>query len=222
MAHRLDVAKKLGLNEYESKAYMCLLERGEASASSVSTLGGIPRARVYDVLASLEKKGFVEKKAVKPVSYFAVRPKNVVKKIEAIQRKNFEDSISELSGIASLLESQVEFTKKPDDYGQVVLLSGWDNIYSKIHEKLNETSKEVVFSTTSKEQIEKKRQVFAKKLDELEKKGVAITFKRSASRFVLFDETTVLLFLNPPSQNPENDKAVLLNNQFVSSIFKKK
>ena len=90
MANRLEVAKKLGLNEYESKAYLCLLERGEASASSVSTLGGIPRARVYDVLASLEKKGFVEKKAIKPVSYFAVRPKNVVKKIEAIQRKDFE------------------------------------------------------------------------------------------------------------------------------------
>lgn len=222
MVHRLEVAKKLGLNEYESKAYLCLLERGMASASSVSTFGAIPRARVYDVLASLEKKGFVEKKAVKPVSYFAVRPKNVVKKIEAIQRKNFEDSISELSGIATALESQVAYNGKPDDYGQVVLLSGWNNIYSKIHEKLGETSKEVVFSTTSRDQIKKKRQAFAKKIEELEKNGITVKFRQSPSRYVLFDDSTVLLFLNPPSQNPENDRAVLLNNQFVTSFFKKK
>ncbi|MBI4045155.1 MAG: TrmB family transcriptional regulator [Candidatus Diapherotrites archaeon] len=231
MAHRLEVAKKLGLNEYESKAYLCLLERGVASASSVSSFGGIPRARVYDVLASLEKKGFVEKKAVKPVSYFAVRPKNVVKKIEAIQRKNFEDSIAEIGGIAASLESQVAYSGKQGDHGQVILLSGWNNIYSKIHEKLSETKHEAVFSTTSKDSADKKRQVFAKKIVELEKKGVTVKFRHhqpsrqtggAPSRYILFDDQAVLLFLNPPSQSPENDQAVLLENPFVAGFFRKK
>lgn len=222
MVAGIDVAKKLGLNEYESKAYVSLLKLGLASASKLSSDSSIPRARIYDVLASLEKKGFVEKKPVKPVTYSAVLPTGVVKKIESVNRRGFEESIKELLSIAQSLESQVSVNKKDAETGDVVLVSGWDNIFSKIMQKLSESKEKVFFSTTSNESIKRKKQEFARKIAELENRGIDVKFKRSNSRYVLFDDDSVLVFLNPPSSEFKDERAILLENSFVAGFFKGK
>ncbi len=222
MSSSVEVAKKLGLNEYESKAYLSLLSQGSATASTISSLSSIPRARVYDVLTSLEKKGFVEKKPVKPVTYSAVQPSFAVKKIESAHRQGFEDSMKELSTLASMLEKQVSLNEVSADGGEVVLISGWHNIASKISQKLSEAKSEVVFSAMSLDAIKRKKQFFSKELGELERKGVKVRFKRAASRFVLFDNGSVLVFLNPNSHDAQSDQALFLENEFVAKIFWKK
>ena len=52
-----DKMQKLGLNLYESKAYATLLKVGTVNAYKVSKESGIPRARIYDVLETLTKRG---------------------------------------------------------------------------------------------------------------------------------------------------------------------
>ncbi|HCR12175.1 MAG TPA: helix-turn-helix domain-containing protein, partial [Solidesulfovibrio sp.] len=47
----------LGLTRYEAAAYASLLERPELAPAAVAARAGIPRQRVYDVLASLAAKG---------------------------------------------------------------------------------------------------------------------------------------------------------------------
>jgi len=42
--------RKLGLTEYEAKAYAALVGMGEASAREVHELSGVPRTRIYDIL----------------------------------------------------------------------------------------------------------------------------------------------------------------------------
>lgn len=217
-----ELAKKLGLNEYESKAYLSLLESGSVSASRLSNVASIPRARIYDVLVSLEKKGFVEKKPVKPVTYSAVLPSHAVKKAESVHRKAVEDSLRQLSSIAFELEKQVSVSKENFESGEVVLLSGWNNIFSRISEKLENAKNEVVFSTVSVDAIKKKKTFFAKQIAELSDKGVKVKFRRSPSRFVLFDNKSVMLFLNPPNHSNEKENALLLENEFVAKVFSKK
>ena len=46
------------LNVYETKIWLALLGKGVASAGEIATISGVPRSRTYDVLESLEKKGF--------------------------------------------------------------------------------------------------------------------------------------------------------------------
>jgi len=48
-----------GLNLYEVKIWTALLSRGIAAASQLAEISGVPRSRCYDVLESLEKKGFI-------------------------------------------------------------------------------------------------------------------------------------------------------------------
>ena len=47
------------LNLYEVRIWTALLSRGVSTAGELSDIGNVPRSRAYDVLESLEKKGFV-------------------------------------------------------------------------------------------------------------------------------------------------------------------
>ncbi len=69
----IDKMKALvGLNTYEAKAYLAILRLGSASPLKISTVSGVPRGRIYDVLKSLELKGLVYRSGE---AYKAVRPK---------------------------------------------------------------------------------------------------------------------------------------------------
>jgi sugar-specific transcriptional regulator TrmB len=55
-----EILKELGLTGNEAKAYQSLLERGNLGAAEVSKFSRVPSSRIYDVLASLEQKGFIK------------------------------------------------------------------------------------------------------------------------------------------------------------------
>ena len=69
---------QLGLKEYEAKIYVALTGLGEANVRRIHEVSGVPRPRVYDVLNSLDEKGFIEIRQGSPLMYKAVRPDIVV------------------------------------------------------------------------------------------------------------------------------------------------
>ncbi len=74
----LNKLKDFGLNTYESKLWTALLSRGVSTAGELSDIASVPRSRSYDVLESLEMKGFIILKLVKPIKYMAVQPSEVL------------------------------------------------------------------------------------------------------------------------------------------------
>ncbi len=52
--------RDLSLTDYETMAYLSLLKSGELTANDVSSATTIPFSKVYTVLETLEKKGWVE------------------------------------------------------------------------------------------------------------------------------------------------------------------
>ena len=85
----LNKLKDFGLNSYESKLWIALLSRGVSTAGELSDISNVPRSRAYDVLESLEKKGFIIVKVGKPIKYLAVPPGEVV---ERVQKKILVDA----------------------------------------------------------------------------------------------------------------------------------
>ena len=73
-----------GLNLYEVRIWTALLSRGVSTAGELSDIGNVPRSRAYDVLESLEKKGFVVMKLGKPIKYVAVEPREVVERVKKL------------------------------------------------------------------------------------------------------------------------------------------
>lgn len=63
-----------GLNNYESNAYVSLLERGLSTAHQISTSSKVPDGKIYPVLNSLEQKGFIKKYDGFPQRFIAVEP----------------------------------------------------------------------------------------------------------------------------------------------------
>src|SRR5512137_2658824 len=71
-----------GLNLYEVKIWTALLSRGVSTAGELSDIANVPRSRSYDILESLEKKGFIIMKIGKPIKYIAVDPFEVVDRVK--------------------------------------------------------------------------------------------------------------------------------------------
>ncbi len=66
---------EIGLNSYESSAYLVLLGHTHFKAQDVATRANIPRAKIYDVLGSLVDQGFVRVIQSKTKQYSAVEPR---------------------------------------------------------------------------------------------------------------------------------------------------
>lgn len=73
--------KKLGLTEYEAKAYAALVGLGEATAREIHEVSKVPRTRIYDILKELSGKGFVEFIEGSPKYYRVVEPEMVVEQL---------------------------------------------------------------------------------------------------------------------------------------------
>src|SRR3990170_3513235 len=70
------------LSLYEVKIWTALLSRGVSTAGELSDIANVPRSRAYDVLETLEKKGFILRKLGKPITYVAVPPEQVVDRVK--------------------------------------------------------------------------------------------------------------------------------------------
>jgi sugar-specific transcriptional regulator TrmB len=101
----IDGLKKIGLAEYEARAYAALVGLGEANAREIHEASKVPRTRIYDILKELANKGFVEFIAGSPNYYRVVEPDSVMDKIrdelvETIDRskKELKELNLEVSG----------------------------------------------------------------------------------------------------------------------------
>jgi len=67
--------RRLGLTDYEMRAYLALLERGESIANEISEKSEVPLSKIYDTLNSLADKGWVIIERGRPTRYRPQSPK---------------------------------------------------------------------------------------------------------------------------------------------------
>ncbi len=168
-----------GLNIYESKVWLALLGRNIASAGEIAEMSGVPRSRTYDVLESLEKRGFAIPKLGKPIKYMAVKPTSVLEKLKS---KIIYDAKEKVTNLSSLKETQEyeqlvslhNSTDKPIRQGDISgALRGRVNLYEHAREMLGNAEKEVIIATSVLE-IESKLRTYSKLFNNLNKAGVSI------------------------------------------------
>lgn len=96
----IDALKRLGLTEYESRAYIAIVEVGEAEASEIAMRSGVPRTRIYDVLSRLENRGLIQKiKGSRPAIYAAIPPEKGLEPLKGQLVEELSDSIKHLNNI---------------------------------------------------------------------------------------------------------------------------
>jgi sugar-specific transcriptional regulator TrmB len=136
------ILHEIGLTEYETKAYLTLLERGVMTASEVSEHGAVPYSKVYETLNSLEKKGWVEAERGRPTRYFPKAPS------EALQaaRLRMDDMMNTwkhiVVGELQPMYEKREMMEKPD----IWILRGEFSIMAKLREMLDIAKNEVMIA----------------------------------------------------------------------------
>lgn len=174
-----NLRRSFDLNLYEVRIWTALLSRGVSTAGELSDIGNVPRSRAYDVLESLEKKGFVVMKLGKPIKYIAVEPKEVVERAKKLVRNIADDGLKKLDSLKGtpvlkeldMLHKQgIEFIDASDLSGAI---RGRHNLYMHLETMIKKAEKNVVIMTTSKGLV-RKVDSLKPELERLAKKGIKI------------------------------------------------
>jgi len=175
----LNKLRDFGLNTYESKLWTALLSRGVSTAGELSDIANVPRSRSYDVLESLEKKGFVVMKLGKPIKYIAVPPSEIVERVKKNMREDAEEKVKRLENLKSTdvlqelnaLHSQgIELVEPTDLSGS---LRGRHNLYNHLELTIRNAERAVTIMTTNQGLL-RKIEGLKPVLEKLKKKGVDI------------------------------------------------
>ena len=148
------IKSSFNLNTYEARIWLALLMKGVATAGELADIADIPRSRAYDVLESLEKKGFVIMKLGKPIKYLAVPPTEVVERVKRRYEETISRRINELEKVkTSDLIRELDTLHKSgagsiDVSEKSGAIRGQQNIISHLESMLKETQKHVNIVTT--------------------------------------------------------------------------
>jgi len=237
------------LNLYEAKIWTALLSRGVSTAGELSEIGDVPRSRAYDVLESLEKKGFIVMKLGKPIKYLAVEPEEVVERAKKLVKKEAKESVKKLDKLKggdvlkelNLLHSKgIQFVEPADLSGSI---RGRSNIYTHM-ESIIKNAKKSINLVTSAKGLLRKSETLKPLLESLSKKGVKIKIaapvtKDSASavkellnfaevknlkeieaRFCTVDSKDILfMVMDDREVHPSYDVGVWVNTPFFANAL---
>ncbi len=232
------------LNIYETKVWLALLGKGIASAGEVAEISGVPRSRTYDVLESIEKKGFAIVKIGKPLKYLGIKPRMILEKLKNNVRRDAEEKIITLAGI----KETEEFSKLEDLYKGGIdpvkredisaALRGKSNISNYLREILQEANKEVIICTNA-EEMKLKARLFKQTFDQLRDSNVKVKVALSgdaklisqiskvlgmkirnvnvSAKFFIIDRKEILFYLS--KNTDKEDMAIWLNSEFFAEAF---
>ena len=171
--------KIFDLNLYEVRVWTALLSRGVSTAGELSNIGNVPRSRTYDILESLEKKGFVLMKLGKPIKFIALKPEEVVERVKRnlnLEAAEKSKRLEKLKGdevlqeLSSLFTDGIKFVEPHELSGS---LRGRNNIYDHMDMIIRNANKAVTI-ITSEDGIGRKFESLKNALEKANKKGVNI------------------------------------------------
>ena len=236
------------LNLYEVKIWTALLSRGTSTAGELSDIANVPRSRSYDVLESLEKKGFVIMKLGKPIKYIAVAPKEVVERVKKNVQEYAKEEIKKLSDLKSTdivnelsaLHTQgIELVEPSDLSGS---LRGRHNLYNHLELTIKNAEESVTLMTTSQGFI-RKVEGLKPTFEKLKKRGVRIRIAApitkdsyaalkelqgiaevrhtdNKARFCIVDgKEIIFMVLDDSEVHPTYDVGIWVNTPFFASAL---
>ena len=241
--------KIFDLNLYEVKVWTALLSRGTSTAGELSSIADVPRSRTYDILESLEKKGFIVMKLGKPIKFVALKPEEVVERVKKnlvvdanekskrLEKLKGDEVLSELSG---LFKEGVKYVEAGDLSGS---LKGRQNIYNHMDMLIRDAEKTITIVTTA-DGMNRKAEMLLPSLEKAKKSGVDIRIaapitaankevakdfsrvaevrhlERLKARFMIVDSQQLMFMLLDDEQvHPNYDVGVWLNTEFFAQAL---
>ena len=134
--------QEFGLTDYEIRSYTSLLEIGPSTASELSEASTVPYSKIYEVLGSLEKKGWIEMEHGRPSKYYP-KPPSVAMEITKSQIENsLRTNEALILGELQPIYERKGVRERPD----IWIVRGDLNVLAKIRETIEHVQKEILAS----------------------------------------------------------------------------
>jgi len=241
--------KIFDLNLYEVRVWTALLSRGVSTAGELSNISDVPRSRTYDILETLEKKGFIVMKLGKPIKFVALKPEEVIERVKKnlvkdaderskrLERLKGEEVLEELN---TLFTTGVKFVEPSDLSGS---LRGRQNVYNHLDMMIREAESTITIVTTASG-LNRKLDALLPSLEKAKKRGVKIRIAAKINesnrqiakdlskvaevrdtgevraRFAIIDsEQLLFMVLDDDKVHPNYDVAVWLSTEFFAQAM---
>ncbi len=145
----LEEAKKLGLNSYQTKVYLALMERESLSVSEIAKISRVPRARIYDTLDSLMLIGLASLRPGKQKRYSASNPTILQNKLNNDIEQKYNEQKETVTKLILTFKKRYEssrqnITSNPDPLEFIEVLKNPIQVHHKYLELFSKTKKEVL------------------------------------------------------------------------------
>lgn len=244
MASNYDVVnslRRLGLNQYEAKAYFALASFGEHTAGELAERAELPRPRVYDVLTKLQDRGFVLIQQGRPVKYAALPIGEALKTLKKQRQNDLTEELTKIDDLGKELGSKIKVQAKGTaDAGEHVwTLRGREAIYSKMSAMIAASKRDVTIASTA-DGLAHKLRAHEKEIDKARSRGVKIhlvsdkaalnaveaakiahSVRENAlpTRLVVADDQA-LIFLTDAKTKPDEEVGVWLRSPHFAQTLK--
>jgi HTH-type transcriptional regulator, sugar sensing transcriptional regulator len=241
--------KIFDLNLYEVRVWTALLSRGVSTAGELSNISDVPRSRTYDILETLEKKGFIVMKLGKPIKFVALKPEEVIERVKKNLVKDAGEKskrLDQLKGeevleeLNSLFTQGVKFVEPSDLSGSV---RGRQNVYNHMDMMVRDAEKTITIATTAAG-LNRKIEALMPSFEKAKKRGVEIriaapiddtnkeiaqelskvaevrNMPKMKARFAIVDsEQLLFMVLDDEKVHPNYDVAIWLSTDFFATAM---
>jgi len=238
--------KIFDLNLYEAKVWTALLSRGTSTAGELSNISDVPRSRTYDILESLEKKGFIIMKLGKPIKFVALKPEEVIERVKKNLMKDAKEKTKRLENLRNddvldelnnLFQKGIKFVEPSELSGS---LRGRQNLYNHMDMMVRNAEKSITIVTT-REGLNRKMEALMPSLEKCKKRGVKVRIaapvdknnkevakelkkvaevkhtEKIRSRFLIIDSNQIMFMLLDDEKFHQNyDTGVWINTEFFA------
>lgn len=140
--HTREILREMGLNAYETDAYIALLERGQRTAMEISGEAHVPYSKIYEALNSLKEKGWIKSSESRPFKYYPVPPLEAATSTKLRLEDKYQRWENALAEELQPLYEKRELVERPD----VLILRGHQAVLTKMEEVLKKATKEIMIA----------------------------------------------------------------------------
>jgi sugar-specific transcriptional regulator TrmB len=145
----------LGMSKKEAKVYLICLKTGSTTANRISSLSGIARSTIYDILEKLKQSGYINTFIKDKKTYFSpTDPKTIPKTIEEEKRHAIKSLDKKKESFNKLLPKIKEIQNKIKEKPRVEVYEGIRSI-SKLLDNMIESAKLIKIIGNQEQAIER-------------------------------------------------------------------
>jgi sugar-specific transcriptional regulator TrmB len=139
--------KDIGMKEYEAKAFTTVVQSGVCSAEQISKRSRIPLTRVYETMASLQKRGLVTVMNTRPKMYRLVSVdalSNIIEEKKRLLQQEIDRSATIIKQIKQSMPRGTASSSQNEVKGDFWIFKGRETAIRKITEEEKKSGREIL------------------------------------------------------------------------------